>query len=551
LEASVAEVLERGAAHDSAAVITAENGERIPLRDLLAQGQRVAAVLLERGVQYGDRVGLIIENDFGLFTALFGIIYAGAVAVPLAPMAALGGVQAYLVHLRSVATDAEIRHITGGRRVLDKLRRTAGDEALGVDLIAVDTLTDSESRIASPAEGSSLALIQYTSGSTTSPRGVMLTHRNIVAGIDAIQRGCAATASDAVGLWIPLFHDMGLFSALACLGRGGCVVLWRPSSFIRKPGLWLKEFLAAGCTILAAPNFCFDYLVAERNRVPEDLDLSQWRLAFNGAEPIDLSTVEQFQRVFGECGFRPEAMFPVYGLAEATLAVTFPELGTVPRVLWVDRNRLTATGYAEPAGRGSSGARPLVSVGRSVPGMSVRIGGADASEGFVGEVEIAGPSVTTGYYGRPTGELFTRDRWLRTGDLGFFRQGEMYITGRVKDVINIRGASYFAEDAETIVRDLPGIYRKRCAAVPVSGDGDGSESLAIVAETTATSPDDRNSLTRLIKSEVSAGLGLADVAVHLVSPRTLPQTSSGKIQRARVRAALCAGRLLQHTENGP
>ena len=548
MEASVAEVLERGAEHDSTAVLAAETGERIALRDLLAQGQRVAAVLAERGVREGDRVGLIVENDFGLFTALFGIIYAGAVAVPLAPISALGGTQAYLAHLRSVVTDAKMRHITGSGRVLRLLRRIAGDQAIGVDPLAVDGLPDSDSRMANPAAGSSLAVIQYTSGSTSSPRGVMLTHRNIVAGIYAIQDGCSAAASDALGLWIPLFHDMGLFSALSCLGRGGCVVLWRPSTFIRKPGLWLKQFSALGCTLLAAPNFCFDYLVAERSRAPEGLDFSRWRLAFNGAEPIDLSTLEQFQQAFGECGFRPEAMFPVYGLAEATLAVTFPELGRVPRALWVDRNRLTATGYAEPARRGSAEARPLVSVGRSVPGMSVRISGPDAGEGFVGEIEIAGPSVTAGYYGRPAADLFARDGWLRTGDLGFFRQGEMYITGRIKDVIKIRGANYFAEDAETIVRELPGVYRKRCAAVRVSGGG--SEALAIVAETNATSPDDRHSLTRLIRSEVSAGLGLADVAVHLVSPRALPQTSSGKIQRARVRATLYAGRLPQYTESG-
>jgi len=538
-------LLERAAADESAAVVTADGGQCVSLHELLARGQAAAADLRKRGVRRGDRVGLIAENDFDFFRAFFGIIYAGAIAVPLAPVSALGGMQSYLAHVRRIVVDAQMRHIVGSRRVLHVLRRIAsgGAEPLGVDLIEEDALPYAGVLLAEPAEGNSLAVIQYTSGSTTAPRGVMLTHRNIVIGLDAMQRASAVTAADVLGIWIPLFHDMGLFSGLSCLAKGGRLILWRPSSFVRKPGLWLREFSAQGCTLCAAPNFFYDYLAAEASGVRESLDLSKWRLAHNGAEPVNASTIEQFYHTFGECGFRREAMFPVYGMAEATLAVTFPELGTVPHILWVDRDRLTTAGHAQVARCGSLGARPLVSVGRPVPGISVRISDADRAEGMAGEIQITGLAVTAGYYRQPPCGLFTRDGWLRTGDLGFFRHRELYVTGRSKDVIKIRGASYFAEDAEAIVRDLPGVFRKRCAAVRV--DGHGSESLALVVETNVESPHEQHSLTDLIKSEVSTGLGLPDVAVHLVPPRTLPQTSSGKIQRARVRASLCAGDVLQ------
>jgi acyl-CoA synthetase (AMP-forming)/AMP-acid ligase II len=521
------------------AIILGGDGSQVPLPLLLELSRHAAWDLRHRGVHNGDRVGLILENGTGFFLALFAAMYAGAVAVPLALPQAMG-IRSFIAHLRRVTADAEMRHIIVGQRVFQLLRRQQEAAApLDATLIGEDELSSSGPRLADPADGESLALIQYTSGSTSSPKGVMLTHRNINAGLDAIKRASALTSADLLGLWLPLFHDMGLISALSGLTAGMSVVVWRPASFVRQPGEWLGEFAARGCTVCPAPNFFFDYLVEAADDVPGYLDLSRWRLAYNGAEPVNVNTIGRFGDRFSEHGFRREAMLPVYGMAEATLAVTFPRLGSIPSVLSVDRARLVSARRAVAARPGTPEAWQLVGVGRPVPGMQVRVADANGTEGIVNEIEITGASVTEGYFGRSGVPPFTADGWLRTGDIGFFDSGELYIAGRSKSTIVVRGMNYCAEDAEAIVRDLPGIFRMTCAAVATVTPA--GERLAIVAETTSDQDDTQRSLVNVIRSEISKNLGLPDIAVHLVPPRTLPRTSSGKVQHANVRALFAAG----------
>lgn len=520
----------------------AAGGRSASLAELLEEGRLIAAALVTDGVRPGDRVGIVAESNLEFLTTLFGVIYAGGAAVPLAPVAALGGIQRYLEHVRRVAADAGIRRIAGTRRALQVLNRlgAVGSDGARVELVQAETLSRARPGLEIQVPHDSTAVIQYTSGSTSVPRGVVLTHRNITAGLAAIQEGVNMSPADVIGIWIPLFHDMGLFSLLSGLGKGCRVVIWSPSSFVRRPGAWLHEMASEGCSMSAAPNFCFDYLATEAEDAREGLDLSRWRVACNGAEPVNAGTIHRFSETFGECGFPPEAMLPVYGMAEATLAVTFPNPGSTPKVICVNRERLQLAAAVEEMPANSSAGRPLVSLGRPVKGISVRIGGA-GSNGAVGEVEITGLPVTPGYYGRPENELLTEDGWRRTEDLGFVLDGELYITGRMKDVIKLHGVSYFAEDAEAIVRDLPGVYRGHCAAVRL--DSDRGESMAVVVETSTETAGERIDLTNLIKSEVSLGLGLPNIAVHLAEPRMLPVTSSGKIQRARIRAALATGEI--------
>jgi len=442
-----------------------------------------------------------------------------------------------------VTADSGMRHVVVGHRVLRLIRRQPGAAAGGAGAAGGAALID-EGELPGTGAGlaeaaDALALIQYTSGSTSAPKGVMLTHGNVIAGLDAIRLASALTAADVVGLWLPLFHDMGLISALSCLAVGGRIVLWRPADFVRRPAQWLSEFAGRGGTTSPGPNFFFDYLTEAADEVPEDVDLSRWRLALNGAETVRAETIERFCACFGRHGFRREAMVPVYGMAEATLAVTFPPLGRDPSILWVDRASLRSGAPAAQSGPDALDAWPLVGVGRPVPGLRARVAGANGADGVVNEIEITGAPVTGGYYGRNDAGLFTADGWLRTGDVGFFRSGELYIAGRSKDAIVIRGMNYFAEDAEAVVRDLPGIYRRHCAAV--AGEGAGGECLAVIAETADEDDSARRSLAAVIRSEISRSLGPVDVAVHLVSPRTLPRTSSGKIQRAKARALLLAG----------
>ncbi|SDZ19851.1 Acyl-CoA synthetase (AMP-forming)/AMP-acid ligase II [Micromonospora pattaloongensis] len=532
---TVTGLLERIAATGTGELLVAETGERVPLADLLRISRTAAAQLRADGVRRGDPVGLVAENGLVFLRALLGILHAGAVAVPLAIPSAMGGVHGYVDHLRRVLTDSAMRHLVVSSACLRVLRaRTA--ELPAVRLIDGDALPTTGSELAEPVSTDSLAVIQYTSGSTLRPRGVMLSHRNVVAGLDAIVDGCALTRTDVAGLWIPLFHDMGLFSTLAALVQGMRVVLWRPSTFVRRPAAWLEQFVDHGCTVTTAPNFFYDQLMDDADRIPKDLDLSTWRLGLNGAEPVQATTVDRFRGAFADRGLRPDIMVPVYGMAEATLAVTFARRGTRPSVLWLDRTRTHESGLVVPAEPGAPGARPLVAVGQAVRGVRIRIAGADGAEDRLGEIEIAGTPVTAGYFREPAGDLFTYDGWLRTGDEGFVHGGELYVAGRTKNIVVIRGHNYYAEDAEAIVRDLPGVYRRRCAAV--GQDDERGERLVMVVETGIESSDERRSLTNRIRSEISAGLGLLDVAVQLIPPQSLPRTSSGKVQRAKVRASV-------------
>jgi acyl-CoA synthetase (AMP-forming)/AMP-acid ligase II len=330
------------------------------------------------------------------------------------------------------------------------------------------------------------------------------------------------------------------------------MTIWSPAAFVKDPAGWLRDFLDRGCTVSPSPNFGYETLVAA---VGADevatLDMSRWRVALNGAEPVRPTTVERFCAHFAPAGFAPTAMFPVYGMAEATLAVTFPPLGRATQTTWVDRERLAADGLAVTAAPGDLGARGLVALGRPVRGMRLRVvddRGVALPDNLVGEVEIRGESVTAGYLSRDPGTtgLVNSDGWLRTGDLGFLRDGELHVSGRRKEMIIVRGVNYYPEDAEAAAREVPGLHRQRVVAVADDGEhGEHSENITIIAETAFESPADRDRLAADLRLAVVTALGLREVTVHLVTPDALPRTSSGKFQR------LAAARDLALTRRKP
>ncbi|MFJ8473585.1 AMP-binding protein [Kitasatospora sp. NPDC094011] len=513
------------------------------LRELLDRARFLAGDLHEAGVRPGDVVGIVLQNGTGFLTTLFGLMYAGAVPAPLALPNSLGGMDAYRRHLAAVARDCDMRFLvtdTELRRLRDRLAATLAD---GPTLLDLGTLPHVESRLCLPLAPDRPGFVQYTSGSTSAPKGVLLSQRALAAGVEAIVGAARITRADTIGLWLPLFHDMGLVSVLVGLLAAGKLALWRPGDFIRRPDQWLTAFAEERCTVCTAPNFFYDHLIGIADRFDtRPLDLSAWRVACNGAEPVQPHTVEEFARRFAAHGFVAGAVCPVYGMAEATLAVTFSETGKGARTIWRDRAHLRTTGRAVPAEPGSAAARPLVGVGRPVPGMRVRIAspgvsGGEAPAGHVGEIQITGPAVTSGYHRRPRAEAFTTDGWLRTGDLGFLDDGELFVTGREKSMVVIRGENYHAEDAEALARDLPGVYRHRCVAIPWT-DPDGGETLAVVTETALTGAEERADLVQRIAAALTAGLGLSGIRVRLVDPHRLPQTSSGKIRRNRARDVL-------------
>jgi acyl-CoA synthetase (AMP-forming)/AMP-acid ligase II len=524
--------------------------------ELAAAARGLAAELVAEGVRPGDPVGVLSPNAPEFFVALFAVAAAGGAACPLPlpfGMRDIGGYGGRLARIAEVAgmrtvlcspqLNPLIEHLTG---IIPSVRfRTAAGIAPEP---AAGAVPAAEAAPLPPVTADDVAIMQFTSGSTALPKGVVLTHRNVLAGLAAISAGIALGDGDSGGFWLPLFHDMGLFGVLAGVQAGIPMHVWSPVAFIKSPERWLREFQASGATISAMPNFGYEMLTAA---VPPDqaagFDLGRWRIAFNGAEPVLAPAVADFTTRFAPAGFRPETMFPVYGMAEATLAVTFPPLGRAPVFDRVDRDALAA-GQAKPVGNRTPvtpdgpGTRVVAGVGRAVAGMEVRVvdpaTGDQVADDVVGEIQIRGASVTSGYLTNaaagPSG--LGPGGWLRTGDLAYRRDGETYVTGRLKEMITVRGANYYPQDVELIARTVPGVFRGNCAAVAgTTGDVDGgAEEVVLVVETSLTEAA-ADQLAADLRRRVAAGLGLAAVAVRLVKPRTIPRTSSGKVRRLATR----------------
>jgi fatty-acyl-CoA synthase len=514
-------------------------GSARALAGRLVTGQLASSGRADGGVRPGEAVGVLSPNAPEFLRSLFGVTAAGGAACPLPLPFSLTDVTAYGKRLARIADVAGMRLVL----VSPRLRELAGHlSALLPELTfaAVGGPGPSEipeqtvPAVALPAVApDDAAIVQFTSGSTSLPKGVRLSHRNVLAGLAAISEGIALGPADSGGFWLPLFHDMGLFAVMAGIQAGIALHIWSPASFVKRPARWLREFLASGATITAMPDFGYRTLT---NAVPApeaaELDMARWRIAFNGAEPVQWATVQEFTSHFALSGFRAEAMFSVYGMAEATLAITFPPLGRAPVFDWIDRDELAAAGRAVPAPPQTPRARAVAGVGRPVTGIELRVVSPDASagvpDGVVGEILIKGASVTGGYLGEaPPGGLV--GGWLPTGDLAYVRDGEVFITGRRKEMITVRGANFYPQDVEVIARADPGVFRGHCAAVAGRGT-DGAEQVVVIAETALTGAEAAK-LAAGLRRRVAAELGLTEVTVRLVKPRAIPRTSSGKVRR--------------------
>jgi len=510
--------------------------ETVTYRELSARAWSLAGELAAEGVRPGDNVGVLSPNAPEFLHSLFAASAAGAAACPLPVPFGMRDMAGYGRQLSRIAAAAGMRLVL----VSPRLGPLAGELAGALPGVRLRPATCLGARPAPlPAVGADdHAVVQFTSGSTALPKGVRLTHENVLAGLAAIRSGIALGDGDCGGFWLPLFHDMGLFGVLAGIQAGIPMHVWSPVSFIKNPARWLREFLASGSTITAMPDFGYRTLTAAV--APEEaaaLDMRRWRVAFNGSEPVMAATVAAFTGRFAPAGFHAEAMLAVYGMAEATLAVTFPPLGRRPVFEWVDRAALAGKGQAAVAEPGAPGARAVAGVGRPVAGLELRIAdpvsGAPTADGAVGEVQIRGASVTGGYLGQAGAEepaAFLADGWLRTGDLAYARAGEVFVTGRRKEMITVRGANFYPQDVELIAAGVPGVFRGNCVAVAgPDGGGDGEE-IVLIAET-AAAPAAAAELAARLRQRVAAELGLTAVTVRLVAPRSIPRTSSGKIRR--------------------
>jgi fatty-acyl-CoA synthase len=499
-------------------VVFPREGAVLPHRELPARARSVAAALRDAGVERGDVVGLLLPTGPQWLPAFFGVSLNGAAvaALPLPPVVL--DPEAVAGQLEPIVAAAGLRHVVAagvGRAVATALAR------LRPGLVVVEAASVPAAQFTGvPVRPEDRAVVQFSSGSTARPKGVVLTHRAVLAGVSAINAHISTVPGDVLVAWVPLFHDMGLVGLLSSLLTPNDAHLLSPAAFLRDPGAVLEHIAKVGGSIVTGPNFSYErFAEAARGR---ELPLSRWRLAFNGAETVRPDTVAEFERVFGPMGVAPSVMYPCYGMAEATLAITLPRPGAVPRMLTVDRDR-TEVGRPVPF---SAAGRPLAGVGVPVPGMDVAItdlAGTLLPDGWLGEIRIHGPAVTSGYL---NGDSLPAGGWLRTGDLGFFDGGELFIAGSLKEMIVVQGRNFFPEDIEDAVRTLDVVHRRHCVAVvhPLG------ERMVVVAETGRRSPE----TTAAVRGAVQSTLGLSAVDVVLVPPRSLPRTTSGKWQRTRV-----------------
>jgi acyl-CoA synthetase (AMP-forming)/AMP-acid ligase II/alkylation response protein AidB-like acyl-CoA dehydrogenase/acyl carrier protein len=507
----------------------------------------VAARLASLGAR-GERAILIYPQGLEFIVAFFGCLYAGVIAVP----ASLPSRKQGLEILQRVAADSGAMWILSTGAPLTQLRQDAGATAALTTLTWFDTEASLDTFAHSaqvPVDDDEIALLQYTSGSTGWPRGVAVTHANLVANQRQIET-CFGRAEVTVYVsWLPMFHDMGLGTVLQSVWLGCHCVLMSPQAFLQNPARWLRAISNYRGTNSGGPDFAYE-LCARRIRIDErkTLDLASWRLAFNGSEPVRATTVERFADAFRECGFRPEAARPVYGLAEATLLVSGGHPGEPPFVQSFSASRLRL-GRGEPAAAGVP-ERTLVSCGYASLDTELIIVNPDTRKqlgpGQVGEIWTRGPSVAKGYWGKvaeteATFRMSTAEGngpFLRTGDLGFLHEGRLFVTGRHKDLIIIRGRNHYPQDIEASVSAChPTLVSFGCAAFSI--EGAEGELLVVVQEVarTALRTLDAAEVIRAIRRVVSEDHALQTHAVVLVKPSTLPRTTSGKMRHGVCRQA--------------
>ncbi len=501
-----------------------------------ARGQ--AAALHARGIGPGATVALLGPTSRAMVTAIQATWLAGATLAMLPLPMRLGSMDEFVESTRRRIANADAAIV-----LIDPMLADFVPDDLPTTTFAELANRASNAAYTMPeVDRDALAILQFTSGSTADPKGVMLPQRCVTANIDAIGAGAAMDlGGERVASWLPLYHDMGLIGLLGVpMTNGLDLVLAGPQDFLAAPGRWLDWMSSFGCTVTGGPNFSYA-LAARALRRGGDLDLSRWRLALNGAEPIDPDSVESFLRAGAPFGLDPKVAFCVYGMAEATLAISFPEPGTGMTVDAVDRRVLETDHYAAPVDADRDGARRLPRLGRVLRGIELRVvdpdSGAGRADREVGEIELRGNSITPGYFRNPEATAATmRGGWLRTGDLGYLVDGEVVICGRRKDVIIVGGRNVFPEDIERAVANVDGVRAGNVIAFGTTGRR-GREAIVVVAETLAEIGTDP--VRSAVAERVTDAIGIPPTEIILVAAGTLPKTSSGKLQRS-----LCRDRYL-------
>jgi fatty-acyl-CoA synthase len=519
-----------------------------PYQALEAEALRRASLLAAHGIVQGDRVALVVPEGHEFVLSFLGAVLAGAVPVPIFPRATFKASADYsdtVGHIVEASRSKLLLAMNANLPLLEPVRAK-------LPIVATEALfAPGEAPAFTPPAltPDDLCFIQFTSGSTSRPKGVMISHGNLVANATAFlgPDGLNRNDSDVGVSWLPLFHDMGLIGFI--LGPLICdipVVILPTASFARGPKIWLETITKYKGTITYAPNFA--YALASKRVKQRDLstlDLSTVRVAGCGAEPIQAATLHEFARAVAPAGFKETAFLPSYGMAESTLAITFHRLGTPVRVDRVDAAALRH-GEVKPGTE-----LELVGCGVPFPEHALKIAGPDGAslpERAVGEIWARGPSVSAGYFenDEANAESFPGDGWLHTGDLGYLADGELFVCGRSKDLIIIRGANYHPQDLEWAVSELEGVRRGNVVAF--STQLDGEERLVLAAECASA---DAEAVRTRVAARINEAFGLAPYDVACVTLGSLPKTSSGKVQRRKTRDLYLDGALERHGVTSP
>jgi fatty-acyl-CoA synthase len=525
--------------------------------EIAAEADRRGAALRARGLGKGDRLAMVVPSGDEFVLSFVGALFAGVVPVPVYPQLTLKNVAAYhetVAHIVRASGASMLLTTDAARPFVEPVAALAPSLRSVVSVSELDAPPGS--RCAAQVTAEDLAFLQFTSGSTSRPKGVMVSHANLAANAEAFMvHGLRRDPSVDKGVsWLPLFHDMGLIGFVVgpLFTHVPCVFL-PTASFVRAPRLWLDKIHQHRGTITYAPNFAYA-LVAKRlkDKDVEGLDLSCLRVAGCGAEPIQAKALRDFAARLGPAGFDPRAFLPSYGMAEATLAVTFTPKGEGLRTDEVDPSAL-ASGTATPSDDAEN-ARPIVDCGRAFPGHEVAIvddQGHVLGERQVGQIVVSGPSVARGYYDQPdlTAATFKplapsegkgSGPWLHTGDLGYLCGGRLFVCGRVKDVIIVRGRNYYPSDIEWAVGEVSHVRRGNVVAFGIQADakgrvvsnGTGEEQLVICCEGASA---DADAIREAASSRVAEQFGLSVHEILVVPLASLPRTSSGKPQRSATR----------------
>lgn len=529
-----------------------DDGTDTPIRygALWNQAAAVAAGLRQRGVGPGHSVSLMLRTEAAFFEAFFGTLLAGAVPVPIYPPFRLDRLEEYAKRQERILHNAEARLLITFGEVERVARLLRGRVPSLEEVTTVERLSLPEMGMSARRQRSDdTALVQYTSGSTGDPKGVRLSHANILANIRAIGEAIAISPTDIGVSWLPLYHDMGLIGSwLTSLYFGIPIAILSPLAFLARPARWLWAIHSHHATLSAAPNFAFDLCVRKVSEAElEGLDLSSWRLAFNGSEPVSPETIERFTRRFAPYGFKAETMCPVYGLAECAVSLTVPPLGYPPRIDRVAREPFERVREARPALPEDRTPLRFVSCGRPLPGHEVRIvdgAGRPVADRIEGRIEFRGSSVMSGYFRNPEAtQTVLRDGWMDSGDLGYWAEGELFIAGRQKDIVIKAGRNLYPQEVEEVVGDVPGIRKGCVAAFGIADPEAGTERLVVIAESRETAPERIEEIRMGVLDRMVTVIGLPPDTLVIAQPGAVLKTSSGKIRRSATREAYLRGQV--------